>query len=125
MGCNVIKVIFGSEKYDKSMVEITLNEIPPISLLHQKWASFDTETAKLAIKIAMDSVHPLFGAAAEAKGTKRKKTSMKDDVSLEDLLSALQDRIASAVAKDIDSLLTRLESLQLKPTSLEFVVLRR
>ena len=47
---------------------------------------------------------------------------MKDDVSLEDLLSALQDRIASAVAKDIDSLLTRLESLQLKPTSLEFVV---
>ena len=95
MGCNVIKVIFGSENMTNLWLKLLLDEIPPISLLHQKWTSFDTETAKLAIKIAMDSVHPLFGAAAEAKGTKRKKTSMKDDVSLEDLLSALQDRIAS------------------------------
>ena len=61
-------------------LKLLLDEIPPISLLHHKWISFETETAKLAIKIAMDSLHPLFGTAAKANGTKRKKKSVKERV---------------------------------------------
>ena len=122
MGGNIIKSISSSDDMTNLWLKLLLDEIPPISLLHQKWISFETETAKLAIKIAMESLHPLFGTAAKANGTKRKKKSVKGNASLEDLLSTLQDRIAKSVARDIDSLLTRLESLELKPTSLEFVV---
>ena len=122
MGCDVVKVIFKNDGMTNLWLTLLLNEIPSMSLLTQKWTNFDTETAKLAIKIAMDSPHSLFGTASKSKGTKRKKKSTKDAVSLEALLLDLQDRIAGAVARDAESLLTRLESLELTPTSLEFVV---
>ena len=63
-GCTV-QVFEGERQFTKDnnkLGEFTLNDIPPMSLIEKKWmGGYDGETARVAIKVANDSKHLLFG----------------------------------------------------------------
>ena len=70
---------------------LILNELPPMSLIEEKWMDLDIETAKVAVGIANASAHPLFGNKVSKGGRKSKKSS--GDEALASLVSILQKQM--------------------------------
>ena len=101
-------------------LEIILNEIPPTSLIEEKWMDLDIETAKVAVAIANTSEQPLFGNKRSKRGRKSKKNS--GDETLASLVSKLQKQMANYVVKNLDVATSQIESLNLNKKSIDLII---
>jgi len=129
LSSNFTEALSDNEKMQSLSLELILNDIPPMSLIEKKWmGGFDGETARVAIKVANDSKHLLFGNTSRTKGKrgKKKKSTKKadsnTDTSLASLISNLQKQMANYVVNDLDAALIQIEGLNLKPSSYEFIL---